>query len=560
MSRRFPVPLAALVAVLACGTEAGTNPDAELVFSVDAHDFGNVSLGLPSDSARLVLVNRGEIRTGTLSIVIGGRDATEFTVTRDLCTGQSLRSGGTCVVEVRLKPTSAGTKEAEVTAAMPPDVSVTTTLTGTGRDDGLRFVTANLSFGDQLVGSPDRTLTAVARNTGVAPTGTLGVVLAAPAGSAFSIVRDQCTGRTLTFAATCEIDVRFSFATASAADGALTVTGAPGGTTTARLTGGAGAPTTLASSPAAHDFGLRRVRMLWPPGTFTLTNSGTVPSGQLRLAFGGAQAAEFSLAADACSGRRLAPGESCSVTVAFRTSVGGVRTGTLEVSDGYGSAGSAALTGTGGTVVFTLTPPGVGFGARILGASAETLAVLRNTGTMPSGEINSFNLCTGSLAGLPCAPEFESLSANCGTLSPGGSCTVQLRFTPVVLGEQLATTVFGDGFSTVRATITGTGGGLTGQPIFGFPSNARGEAGLTQTLIVNNTAGQPTSIVATELVGNDFEIVSDACNGAVVPGNQSCSISLRPVARATAGDLAGTIRVSASRGGTLLTSLRGSVR
>ena len=560
MPRRVPLPLAALVAALACGTEAGTNPEAELVFSVDAHDFGNVSLGLPSDSVRLVLVNRGGVRSGTISVALAGPDATEFAIARDLCTGQALRSGGTCAVDVRLRPTSAGAKSAEITAAVPPGITVTTTLTGVGRDDGLRFASDSLRFGDQLVGSPSRTLTAVVRNGAVLSTGAMSVALGAPAGSAFSIVRDECNGRLLAFAASCEIDVRFSFAAASVGDATLTVSGAPGGTATARLTGGAGGPTTLASSPASRDFGLQRVRTLWPPGSFTLTNSGAVPSGQLRLAFGGANAAEFSLTADACINRRLAPGESCAVTVAFRTSVGGVRSGTLQVSDGYGSAASVPLTGTGGTVVFTLTPAGKDFGTRILGAAAETLAVLRNTGTVASGQINSFNFCTGAAQLLPCAPEFESESVHCGTLQPGASCEVLLRFKPVALGERGAAILFGDGLSSVLASAVGIGGGLTAPFVFGFPASAIGEEGVTQSLTINNTAGQPTSIVETELIGDDFELVSDACHGAVVPGFSSCRVSLRAVAQDVAGDVTGILRVSATRGGTVTMSLRATVR
>jgi cytochrome c len=55
--------------------------------------------------------------------------------------------------------------------------------------------------------------------------------------------------------------------------------------------------------------------------TFTLTNIGGRQTGILQTSLAGPNADQYKLVSDGCTGRRLRPGDNCSVTVAFAPSV-----------------------------------------------------------------------------------------------------------------------------------------------------------------------------------------------------------------------------------------------
>jgi hypothetical protein len=58
--------------------------------------------------------------------------------------------------------------------------------------------------------------------------------------------------------------------------------------------------------------------------SFTVTNAGGRQTGILQASISGAGAAEYALSLDSCSGRRLRPGESCTLTVVFAPALVGV--------------------------------------------------------------------------------------------------------------------------------------------------------------------------------------------------------------------------------------------
>src|SRR5438874_1311697 len=72
----------------------------------------------------------------------------------------------------------------------------------------------------------------------------------------------------------------------------------------------------ILSNEAQHNF-LTVTAGQSAPATITFHNSGFQPSGAITMAVGGVGAAQFSITADTCTGVHLAPGASCTVTLAF---------------------------------------------------------------------------------------------------------------------------------------------------------------------------------------------------------------------------------------------------
>jgi hypothetical protein len=104
------------------------------------------------------------------------------------------------------------------------------------------------------------------------------------------------------------------------------------------------APASLSISPTSHDFGT--VLGDSSDETFTVTNSGGIPSGTLSSALGGNDPGNFVISADACDGTVLGAGAACAVDVhCSNPEFNGVtRTATLTVSGSPGGSPYATLT------------------------------------------------------------------------------------------------------------------------------------------------------------------------------------------------------------------------
>jgi len=110
-----------------------------------------------------------------------------------------------------------------------------------------------------------------------------------------------------------------------------------------RLELGAGA--TL--SPASRDFGKWAVDTAGGVRQFTVTSTGTAPLIVDDASIGGANAGDFAIANDKCSGATVAPGHSCTIGVRFTPGAADARAAKLRVPDNAADGHFAALTGTG---------------------------------------------------------------------------------------------------------------------------------------------------------------------------------------------------------------------
>ena len=204
----------------------------------------------------------------------------------------------------------------------------------------------NLSFPTVSVGSSTAAQTVTIQNSGGQ---TLKVSSISTTGD-FSQT-NSCTS--LAQAATCNISVVFTPTASGARNGSLTVaTNGVAGTQTILLVGIGYLPPVLSLSPASLSFGNVTLNTLSATQTVTISNTG----GGLLTVSNVATTGDFAATYSGCSA--VAAGTSCQISVTFKPTAVGTRTGTLTItSNGTGSPQTVALTGNGvsGGVPFQVT-------------------------------------------------------------------------------------------------------------------------------------------------------------------------------------------------------------
>lgn len=237
-----------------------------------------------------------------------------------------------------------------------------------------------------------------------------------------------------------------------------------------------GAAATL--SPATQDFGSEPVGFTSAPQTFTFTNNSTFSTAVNVAPASG----DFSVTSTTCSGA-LAGGASCTITVVFKPTALGARTGTLSVSAGAQSL-TSSLTGTG-TPAFAISPSSLTFGNTDVGfTSTQTLTV---TSLAPSAL---------PFPGLTVTGDFTQTNTCGSSLAAGASCTITVTFKPSATGTRTGTLSSSNAtaaYSSIAATLTGNGVDFT---ITLTPTSASVIAGYASatTALVTPIAGFSNSV------------------------------------------------------------------
>jgi hypothetical protein len=141
-----------------------------------------------------------------------------------------------------------------------------------------------------------------------------------------------------------------------------------GGVAAAGPAAAAGAPV-LAFSPAPFGYGKVTTGQT-ASQVFTLANTGGSASGRLTVTMAGS--AWFTIAADACTGASLKPGQSCAVTVQFAPTIEATGTATVTASTKGTVLATDAVTGTGvGHLYWTNPDTGTIGGANLDGTGVN---------------------------------------------------------------------------------------------------------------------------------------------------------------------------------------------
>jgi hypothetical protein len=210
---------------------------------------------------------------------------------------------------------------------------------GTTSSATLSTSPSSLTFGSTTVGATSGTQTVTVSNTGTAAAAVSGVSVTG------DFAQTNTCGSSLAAGASCSVSVTFHPTASGPRTGTLTVTSNATNSPTNVALSGTGATTgtaTLSTSPSSLTFASTAVGSASAAQSVTVSNTGTAAASVSSVAVSG----DYTQT-NTC-GSSIAAGGSCTVSVTFRPSASGTRTGSLTVtSSATSSPNNVALTGTG---------------------------------------------------------------------------------------------------------------------------------------------------------------------------------------------------------------------
>lgn len=343
-SRLIPmsVTVGALLALIVPATAAAT-----MNAGPASWDWGNVDRYQQSYQQNFQFFNTepGQV---TPSTGLSGSDAGSFVITSDGCNGATVNPGGSCSLNVHVNPQSTGPLAASLDVDDGNGV-VAVPLSATAMTGTLDINPNPIDFNPEpwFYGGQNYNVNVQALNYGVHISG---VQITGPDQALFSINYGNCDGNTLPGWNGCSVGVGFN------------PTG-PTGPVSANLvftSDGAGSPQSIPISaealagpdpqfsPSSKDFGAVTVGSTSAAQTLTMTNAGDAPA-QVQQAFivsGTPQS--FPISNDSCTNQVVAPGDTCTLDVAFSPANAGLKEASVFViTNGPAPVTQVSLSGHG---------------------------------------------------------------------------------------------------------------------------------------------------------------------------------------------------------------------
>ncbi len=496
---------------------AGTGVAPRVTLSSTSLTFADQDLGTTSVPHTVTLSNTGAAVL-TITSIAASRD---FAVTH--ACGSSLPVGVTCAIAVVFTPTVPGRSVGAVTISdNAPGSPHVISLTGNGLGPAGALSSIALDFGDQLVATSSTHQTVILGNTGNRPM-EIGSITT---GGDFS--QTNTCGASLPAGGQCSISVTFT----------PTVRGARSGTTTIAdnaldspqvvgLTGRGIVPGACSLSRASLSFGEQRVGTPSPPQEVTVGNTGDLP-----LVITSIEASGDYVQENNC-GARLAAGANCALTLVFRPTTRGLRTGKVSIShEAPDSPHIVSLSGTGLAPAVSLSATSLTFRKQLVGtASAEQTVTVSNTG--------NYSL---QIASITASGDFAQANTCGGPVPVGAACTISVTFAPTAAGKRSGALVIADDAPDGPHTIVLSGKGT------GFSPTA-------SPAMVVIAAGRSAIYTLTVTPSEGFDqAVSLSCVGA--PKAATCSVSPGSLTADGAGPATATVTVATTARGFAMPRVR----
>jgi len=386
--------------------------------------------------------------------------------------------------------------------------------------------TANLSptsmaFGGVVVGATS------SRNLKITNTGTSSLIITSIAASV-NFQSSNCGSSTLTPNSSCTVSVSFTPPATGSFTGTLTITdNAFNSPQVVNLSGSGVLAVTF--SPASLSFPNQAIGMASAPKTLTLVNNQAVSLTITSVTTTG------NFTASGCPAT-LAAQASCVISVTFTPSVLGTNQGTLTVTDSANnSPQTASLTGSAvQPVAFNQTS--LTFGNQVVNtASAAKTVTLANNQSLPLN-ISSITT-TSSFAASSCATP----------IAPGGTCVINVTFTPATTGSLTGTLAVADDASTSPQTVSLSGTGILAVSLspttLQFSTQAVGSTSAAKTTVLTNSQSTSLSVTSVSTTG---PFAASTCPASIAPSG-TCTISVTFTPSAT-GQVIGTLTVVDSAG------------
>ena len=248
---------------------------------------------------------------------------------------------------------------------------------------------------------------------------------------------------------------------------------------------------------------------------------------------------------------------TCGVVVSFNPSTIGAKSATINIaSNALGSPLTIFVTGTGiiTAPVLSKSTTSLSFGSQVLNTtSSSQIITLTNTGN--AALIISGISVTGTNAAL-----FASSSV-CGTIAPGGGCTIGVTFSPTTTGAKSATLTITSNDAASPTTVALTGNGMLAPTTATMSSIAFGRVAVrttvTRTVTVSNVATRPLFITAAT-TNAPFSVTLGTCAIQVRPG-RTCKLNVT-FAPTTVGPASATLALVSNASNNPTSTLSGTGR
>lgn len=401
----------------------------------------------------------------------------------------------------------------------------------------------SLSFGTWQTNTSSPTQLVTVTNIGTVALSIGSVTISGSNPGAFSQT-NTCAG-SVAVGSTCTISVAFKSSASGSSAALLNINGAgAAGTQLVALSGTAVAPN-YTVSPTSLAFGTIATNSTSAPQSVTVSNASSAALPITGIALAGTNRALFA-ETNTC-GSSVAAGSACTISVTFTPTSGGSKTASINVNAG-GGAGTqtVALTGTGSTTGYTLSPTTLAFGSIAKGTASPPLSVtLTNSGS------TALPITSITLAGTNRA--LFTQTNTCGSSVAGGStCTIRVVFTPTSAGAKTATLDVnaGGGAGTQTVALTGSGTAAAAYTLtpasLAFGSIAKNTVSAPLLLTVTNGGSAALPVTSIVLAGtNRSQFVQTNTCGSSVPGKSSCTISVK-FAPTSTGAKTATVNVTAA--------------
>jgi len=522
-------------------------------------DFGSATTGAPAAPGTVTLTNSGTAPLGALTAELTGAGASAFTLP-DLSSCAGLAPGSACLAQIGFAPASARTWSATLTITANPGGSAVLLLSGTGVVPGILSITpALVDYGSVVQGGRSAGASFTISSTGTNATGALSVELTGVDALQFDLSTDGCTGQTLAPGATCQVFAGFAPGLAGPRRATLTVTGAPGGTAVAALTGTGVSGGFLAISPSTRQLPSVPAGAQGSPVLFQISNAGMTATGPITIGFSGSGAGDFEIVDTDCRGTALQPSTTCSLRARFAPRASGQKVATLLATADPGGNATASLSATALIPAALIAAPSShDFGTVVTTRPASTMIVITNPGAVPTG------VPTLALAGAD-ASNFSLTSHDCNAaLAPAGTCRATITFAPTRTGRleaELVVSAMPGGSATVPfvgvAVAPGTLSASPQQVPFGMV--LQGTTSAAQMIAITNTGGASTNGLSTAITGSNADQFSVTASDCLAPlaSMASCNVSVA-FAPTSNGSKSAALTVSEADGGTTVAQLLGT--
>ncbi len=392
--------------------------------------FGTQNVGSASGAQTITLTNAGDAALNISGIALSGANPGDFAIVAP-ASGTACPAGSStlavqasCSLGVQLAPLSAGPKSATLLFtdnATPGSQQVA--LAGTAAAAlALQVSPSSLTFAAQSESTTSAPQTVTIANSSDTAVAIGAITIAGPNAGDFS-APSACTPNPIAAGKNCQISL--AFAPAPTTPGIRTATlSVPTATPpTVTLTGTA--TQAAISVPTSMNFGTQLAGGAGStPQPVVVTNSSSGPyAGTLTIAAvtkTGANAGDFAVSSDSCTGANTPPGSTCTLQVAFKPlqasscgANGGTRTAALSLNDNApGSPHAVPLSGTAMDFCIT-TAPGQAVVEPITAGQSATYML----------EIDSSAGFTGSAA-LSCSVPADLLGTCTITTTPASNPAV----------------------------------------------------------------------------------------------------------------------------------------